>query len=109
MKKNRKFVEYIKDANGETKIVNISPSDILDEMDFSEIEEYLESQGIGYYYLYNENDSIDKATTLASFIQDSIDGSERIAFNVTIALDDQTRELLKKELNDFDKWTTGGI
>lgn len=109
MKKNRKFVEYIKDANGETKIINVSPSDILDEMDFSEIEEYLEGQGIGYYYLYNENDSIDKATTLASFIQDSIDGSERIAFNVTIALDDQTRELLKKELNDFDKWTTGDI
>lgn len=109
MKKNRKFVEYIKDANGETKIVNISPSDILDEMDFLEIEEYLKAQGIGYYYLYNEDDSIDKATTLASFIQDSIDGSERIAFNVTIALDDQTRELLKKELNDFDKWTTGGI
>lgn len=109
MKKNRKFVEYIKDANGETKIVNISPSDILDEMDFSEIEEYLNNIGVGYYYLYDKKDIINKSVTLASFIRDSIDESERMVFNVVLQLDDQTRELLKKELNDFDKWTTGGI
>lgn len=109
MKKNRKFVEYIKDDNGETRVADITPSDILDEIDFSEIEEYLDNIGVGYYYLYDKKDIIDKSATLASFIRDSIDESERIAFNVVLSLDDITRELLKKELNDFDKRTTGGI
>lgn len=89
--------------------ITIDSIDILDEMGLSDIEDYLESKNIGYYYLYDKKDIIDKSATLASFIRDSIDESERMAFNVVLQLDDQTRELLKKELNDFDKRTTRGI
>lgn len=89
--------------------ITIDSDEILDEMGVGDIEDYLESKGIGYYYLCAENDIINQSATLASVIQDSINGDERIAFNVVLALDDTTRELLKKELNDFNKGTTRGI
>lgn len=89
--------------------ITIDSDEILDEMGIGDIEDYLETKGIGYYYLCAEDDIINKSSTLASFIRDSIDESERMAFNVVLQLDDQTRELLKKELNDFNKGTTRGI
>lgn len=89
--------------------ITIDSNEILDEMGIGDIEEYLDNIGVGYYYLYDKKDIIDKSATLASFIRDSINESERMAFNVVLQLDDQTRELLKKELNDFDKRTTRGI
>ena len=92
-----------------TTTIEVDPYEVLDEMGVGDIEDYLESKGIGYYYLCAENDIINQSATLASVIQDSINGDERIAFNVVLALDDTTRELLKKELNDFNKGTARGI
>lgn len=92
-----------------TATIEVDPYEVLDEMGIGDIEEYLNNREVGCYYLCDEDDIINKSATLASFIQDSINGDERIAFNVVLALDDTTRELLKKELNDFNKGTTRGI
>lgn len=92
-----------------TTTIKIDPYEVLDEMGLVDIEEYLDNRGVGYYYLCAEDNIINKSATLASVIQDSIDGDERIVFNVVLALDETTRELLKKELNDFNKGTTRGI
>lgn len=92
-----------------TTTIEVNPYEVLDEMGIGDIEEYLNNREVGCYYLCIEDDIINKSATLASFIQDSIDGDERMAFNVILALDDTTRDLLKKELNDFNKGTARGI
>lgn len=109
MKKDKEFLKCIEEDNGDTRIIAITPSDILDEMDFSEIQEYLNERDIGFYSLYDKKEVSDIAYTLASFIQESINADERIAFNVVLALDETTRKLLKKELNDFNKGTARGV
>lgn len=83
----------------DSRMSKIDAIDILDDMNTSEIKEYLENNGVEVL-LYSNDDPLQKRTSdLADFVSNAID-DKRAAFNFVLQLDDNTKELLKKELLD---------
>ena len=83
----------------DSRMSEIDAIDILDDMNTSEIKEYLENNGVEVL-LYSNDDPLQKRTSdLADFVSNAID-DKRAAFNFVLQLDDNTKELLKKELLD---------
>lgn len=83
----------------DSRMSEIDAIDILDDMNTSEIKEYLENNGVEVL-LYSNGDPLQKRTSdLADFVSNAID-DKRAAFNFVLQLDDKTKELLKRELLD---------
>lgn len=86
--------------------ITINSDDILDELGVSDIEEYLEDQGIGYYYLYDEDDVEDQLQALARFMNELLTNKENtkeLIKQLSSLLNLNTIGLLKDELNKKSK------
>lgn len=93
------LIDY--DAN-----ITIDSSEILDEMSVQDIEEYMEDNGIGYYYLYDEDDVKDQIKALARFMNGILtdkENTKKLIDNLISMLDSDVLELLKNELNRKSK------
>lgn len=86
--------------------ITIDSSEILDEMSVQDIEEYMEDNGIGYYYLYDEDDVKDQIKALARFMNGILidkENTKKLIDNLISMLDSDILELLKNELNKKSK------
>lgn len=82
--------------------ITIDSSEILDEMEVQDIEEYMEDNGIGYYYLYEEDDIKDQIKALARFMNELLTNKENtkgLIKQLSSLLNPDTIELLKNELS----------